>query len=68
MYDRDDDLYTSTNGGSRYQHDPEYGGKLSLSSWKEAKSGARDESKPPPRMPPDHPRVRELVGAENVNG
>ncbi len=66
--DRDDELYTSTNSSSRYQHDPEYGGKLSLSGWKEAKSGAMDEPRPLPRMPPDHPRVRELVGAESVNG
>ncbi|EIE26162.1 hypothetical protein COCSUDRAFT_61152 [Coccomyxa subellipsoidea C-169] len=64
----DDDLYTSTNGGSRYQHDPEYGGKLSLSGWKEAKSGAAQPPQPTPPMPPDHPRVRELAGAETAAG
>lgn len=64
----DDDLYTSTNSGSRYQHDPEYGGKLSLSGWKEAKSGAVQPPQPAPPMPPDHPRVRGLAGAETVNG
>lgn len=64
----DDDLYMSTNSSSRYQHDPEYGGKLSLSGWKEAKAGAPQAPQPTPPMPPDHPRVRELAGAETASG
>ncbi|CAL8461905.1 g1436 [Coccomyxa elongata] len=64
----DDDLYMSTNSSSRYQHDPEYGGKLCLSGWKEAKAGAPQAPQPTPPMPPDHPRVRELAGAETASG
>lgn len=61
---RDDESYLQTNGGSRYQHDPEYGGTVSLSGWKDAKSDTPPVPQPLPPMPPDHPRVRELIGSE----
>ena len=61
---RDDESYLQTNGSSRYQHDPEYGGTVSLSGWKDAKSDTPLVLQPLPPMPPDHPRVRELIGSE----
>jgi hypothetical protein len=61
---RDDESYLQTNGSSRYRHDPEYGGIVSLSSWKDAKSDTTSGPQPLRPMPPDHPRVRELIGSE----
>lgn len=57
--------------GSRYAHDPEYGGKVSMSGWREAArlgGQAGPPQGPPPSMPPDHPRVRELIGAHAAAG
>lgn len=53
-----------TNGSSRYQHDPEYGGKVSLSGFQNTKAASSTGPEHPPPMPPDHPRVRELIGSE----
>ena len=61
---RDDDSYVQTNGGSRYQHDPEYGGKVSLSEYQNARAPSPSGPEHLPPMPPDHPRVRELIGSE----
>ena len=56
----------ASHEGSRYAHDPEYGGKLSLADWREARLGSAAEQERP--MPPDHPRVRELVGSQAMAG
>ncbi len=61
---RDDESYMQTNGSSRYQHDPEYGGKVSLSGFQNAKAASPPGLEHLPPMPPDHPRVRELIGSE----
>ena len=56
--------------GSRYVHNPEYGGKVSLSGWREAKVGSEAGAPPapPPSMSPDHPRVCKLNGAHAAAG
>lgn len=61
---RDDESYMQTNGSSRYQHDPEYGGKVSLSGFQGNKGSSPEGPQALPPMPPDHPRVRELIGSE----
>ena len=53
-----------TNGGNWYQHDPEYGGKVSLSGFQNARATSPTGHEHLPPMPPDHPRVRELIGSE----
>jgi len=61
---RDDDHYMQTNQSSRYQHDPEYGGKVSLAGFQKDKESSPSGPQHVPNMPPDHPRVRELIGSE----
>lgn len=63
---RDDDSYVQADSSSRYQHDPQFGGKISLSGYQGAKSDSPSSPQPLPPMPPDHPRVRELIGSEAV--
>ena len=65
---RDEEAFPDAHMGSRYVHDPEYGGKVSLSGWREAKLGSEAGAPPQPSMPPDHPRVRELIGAHAAAG
>ena len=53
---RDEDLYSSTNGSSRYWYDPSYGGKINVSGFQAARAdGAAPALATPPHMEP--PRI-----------
>ena len=56
----DNELYSSTNGSSKYHYDPQYGGKISLTGF-QGRDGDACEILPSPNMPPtavpDRPRI-----------
>ncbi|KAK9820204.1 hypothetical protein WJX72_007476 [[Myrmecia] bisecta] len=45
------ELYSTTNGSSRYHYDPEYGGKVNLTNFRHKQEGAAEQPEPDVRIP-----------------